>query len=371
MNKKTILGILALIVISVIFINYKHAWNALENEQQNSCAFAPAEYKSNCEQTNIWLDQKLVEWKSGEYKPMKFNGHLLFASEEMIDITNSEVDAQFLELMKELDTDTISLFIYPDMFEKNKARYENMINKIRAAKKKLYIAYMVGGGSKFVKFSNFEEYRKTELDFTKMFIENYHPDYYVVIDEPTTMERRTGLNVSDEGWGVLVLETVNLIKSIDPERTTVATGHSQELGFLKALTAIKNLDMIGLNIWGIDQIDETTKIGKNIKDTVIYAKTKGKGVVFEQTWVLLHDAPEAKKLSVLAVMKEPDAKYIKVLTYYANQNNVDIYSPFYIGKFVEFNVDPVKFKSALDSGQRTPAFYSYKSVIDEVRNNAK
>ncbi len=388
MNKKflVIFGVI-LLVITTAF-----AFNKIKNKkyrqnypQGNIPVFSgnvsvpsdvPSEYRNLYIEKIKWLDRKLVEWKPAEYNPMKFNGHLLFASEEMIDVTGKTADAKsidekFLDIFKELDTDTVSLFIYPDMFEKYSLRYDAMINSVRSSKKQLYVAYMVGGGGGFIKFKNFDEYKKTELGFTGMFAEKYHPDYYVVVDEITTMERRTGLNVSDEEWGKLVLETVNLVKSISPETKTIATGHSQELGFLKALADIGNLDMIGLNIWGIDQIDETTQIGKNIKDTIIYVQSKGKGVVFEQTWVLLQDAPEAKKISAMDFMREPDAKYIKVLAYYANMNGVGIYSPFYTGKFIEYSVDPIKFKTALDNGQRTPAFYAYKTVIEEFRNNAR
>lgn len=336
----------------------------------------PAEYRDLYVEKVKWLDQKLIQWKPTKYNPMKFNGHLLFASEEVIDTTGKTADAEsidskFLDMFDEMDVDTISLFIYPDMFAKYDQRYDDIITRIRLSGKQLYVSYMVGGGSAFIKFSNFKEYKDTEINFTKKFVEKYHPDYYVVVDEITTMERRTGLNVSDEEWGKLVLETADLVKGISPKTKTVATGHSQELGFLKALADIGNLDMIGLNIWGIDQIDEMTQIGKSIKDTIVYVQSKGKGVVFEQTWFLLHDAPEMKKISVLDAVKEPDAKYIKVLAYYANQNNVDIYSPFYIGKFIEYSTDPVKFKTSLDSAQRTPAFQAYKSVIEEFRNNTR
>lgn len=391
MNKKilVVFGVVLLITAAVFIfnrINRIKTNNYQENYQVGNTSISsgevfipsdvPAEYRDLYIEKNKWLDQKLIEWKPAEYNPIKFNGHLLFASEQVIDTTGKVADAElidskFLDMFDEIGVDTISIFIYPDMYDKYQQRYDDMITRIQLSGKQLYVAYMVGGGSGFVKFSSFKEYKDTEINFTKMFIEKYHPDYYVVVDEITTMERRTGLNVSDEEWGGLVQETVNLVKNISPGTKTVATGHSQELGFLKALADIGNLDMIGLNIWGIDQIDETTQIGKNIKDTIIYVQSKDKGVVFEQTWFLLHDAPEMKKISTLDLVKEPDAKYIKVLAYYANMNNVDIYSPFYIGKFIEYSVDPIKFKASFNSGQRTPAYEAYKSVIEEFRNNKR
>lgn len=388
MNKKALVvfGIVSLVVIAVfVFNRINKAKNGGDNSRQQNYpagnisipSGVPGEYRNEYVKEMAWLDKKLVEWKPAKYNPMKFNGHLLFASEETIDVTGKSadaksIDAKFLEMFNELNTDTVSLFIYPDMFNKYRQRYDDMINRIRSSGKQLYVSYMVGGGYNFTKFSSFKEYKDTELNFTKMFIEKYHPDYYVAVDEITTMEKRTGLNVSDEEWGGLVQETVSLVKNISTETKTVATGHSQELGFLKTLAAnVKNLDMIGLNIWGIDQIDETTPIGKNIKDTIAYIQSKNKGVVFEQTWSLLQDAPEAKKIATYDFMKEPDAKYIKVLAYYANRNKVDIYSPFYIGKFIDYSIDPVKFKKAFDSKQRTPAFEAYKSVIEEFRNNMR
>lgn len=381
MNKKilAIFGvILLLIATAVVFKKINRAkLNTPSPSGTPASSDIPNEYRKFYDESNKWLDQKLVEWKPTEYTPMKFNGHLIFASEQVIDTTGkspyaASMDQGFLEMFKELDTDTISLFIYPDMYAKYSERYDNMINSIRVSKKQLYISYMVGGGNGFIKFKDFEEYRNTELDFTRDFISKYHPDYYVIVDEITTMERRTGLNAPDEEWGKLVLEVNDLVKDISPQTKTVATGHSQELTFLKALADnIPSLDMIGMNIWGIDQIDETTSIGKKFKDTIAYVQAKNKGVVFEQTWALLHDAPEAKKLSTLDFMKEPDAKYIKVLTYYASMNKIDIYSPFYVGKFIEYSSDPVKFMASFNSKQRTPAYYAYKSIIEEFKNNQK
>lgn len=48
-----------------------------------------------------------------------------------------------------------------------------------------------------------------------------------------------------------------------------------------------------------------------------------------------------------------------------------VITPFFTGKFVAYTDKPTEFKSALDKEQRTPAFYAYKSVIEEIRNNSK
>ncbi|MBU3958221.1 MAG: hypothetical protein KKB25_04050, partial [Nanoarchaeota archaeon] len=369
MNKKIIILLaiilIAILAIAVIAIKQKRAAQIpAPDASENPCDSAPAEYKAQCEQANAWLDEKLVEWKPAEKGLLKFNGHLIFSSENMVDISDSKTDSIFFDIINDLNTDTISLFIYPDMFEKHKQRYEDLISKVRAANKELYAAYMVGEESNY----NFEQHKKTELEFTKMFIEKYRPEYYVVVDEYTTLNKRAKMNASENEWKGLVVETANLVKNISPETKTVATGHSQELNFLRNMADIASIDLIGFNVWGIKQIDDKTPIGREIKEAVVYAKSKNKGVVFEQTWSLLHDAPRAKEISNYEFMKELDAKFVKVLAYYSNLLNVDIYSPFYTGKFVYYGSDQNEFVSALNNKQRTPAFEEYKSVIEEIRN---
>ena len=161
---------------------------------------------------------------------LKYNGHLILASENLIDITTPDIDSKFFDVINELDTDTISLFIFPTGFARNKQRYIDLIGKIRTANKKLYIGYSVEDG---LLYPDFQSYKDTEMVFTTLFVSTYIPDFYVIVDEFTTMERRAGIKATEDEWKQFVVDMCDLVKSINSQTRTVVTGHSKELNFLR------------------------------------------------------------------------------------------------------------------------------------------
>jgi len=317
-------------------------------------------------QRDIFLKQKQIEWKPVLPSSMKFNGHLVLSSENTIDRIPLDAENLFYEMIVELDTDTISLHICNDMLIKYLDRYTNLISKIKADGKELYVAYVTGCGTLYL---DFNDYKAKELDFIDTFIRLYNPDYFVIIDEYMTMEQRTGVSATPEEWKQLVIDGVSLIKSINPAVKTVVTGHKLELDFLKSLMDIPDIDYIGINIWGIASLDETTLDGKNIKDTIDYVKSLGKKVIIEQTWLTEYSTSDIKReIATCDYMKEFDADYIQTSVYRWLLQNVDMFSPFYTGKFIYYGLNDNEMLTALNNKERTPAFYRYQTVIQEIRD---
>lgn len=326
----------------------------------------PEKYREYFIQANAWLDQKLVDWKPVTYRPMEFGGHMIFASEQVIEETKDVpwVDAKFLDLfIEDLSADTISLFLYPYNYTKYQERYQKIFDRVRASKKKLYVAYMIGAVPR-----TFEEYRTEQKTFTDSFIGAVKPEYYVIVDEYTTIAKRGGFENTEEleaKWKTLVEELAASVKAASPSTKTIATGHALELDFLKGLTELANLDMIGLNVWGSTNIGKTDERMGQMAD---FAKSKGKGVIFEQTWAMLLDEPEAREINNMDFTSNINAKYIRVLAYYGQGHQVDLYSPFYTGKlFIHDTSDPATVLEAFAGGQRSPEYQAYKETIDEIR----
>ncbi|MCG2724012.1 hypothetical protein L6303_04670, partial [archaeon] len=368
MNKKIIvIGILLLILLSFAFIGHKNARNAPGDEQQTPCASAPTEYMSLCEQKVAWLDQKLVEWKPVEYKAMDFDVYHVYASDNMFVKTNSDIDAKMLDAILEVDPDTVLLYIRPKEYFSQKERYDKLINKIRDSGKKLFI------GARFDDIEmNFNSYDKALSDYTKNIIALIKPDYYGIVIEPETMEIKYNFDASDADWKGLVGRIAGLSKQLSPNTKTAVAGHKEELSFLRIVSDIKDLDIVGFDIYGMEGIysEYSGYLGKGdvVGSAIDYANSKGKETWILETWTSAMITSQQTAISVKEFMKPIDAKWLRLMIYYAQMHNMKAIAPFYTGKFVYYGSDQNEFVSALNNKQRTPAFYAYKSVIEEIRN---
>jgi len=333
-----------------------------KNDKQITCSTAPIEYQQYCIDTNLWLDSKIVEWKPQQSNTLKFNGHLIFFSENSINSFPQEYDDLFIDMILELNSNSVSLHIQPTLYKTYNDRYDNIISKIKASGKELYIAYVMPTSASIT----LEQYVFMENEFISSFISTYKPEYFVVVDEYLTMMERTGLVATVDEWKNMVINFVNLTKSINPDTKTIVTGHQGELDFLNSLYNVNNLDYVGINVWGIDMIDETTVSGTNVKNTIQYLQSYGKGIIFEQTWSFLI-TEGTRDISVMEFMKDIDSKYTESITYYCLNNGIINYSPYFTGKFIIYSEDINAGTQALINKDRTPIFYKYQQLIMEYQ----
>lgn len=324
----------------------------------NPCANAPPEYKADCNIINTWLDSKIVEWKPTSLSNIKFNGHLIFQSENLIDIFPEIYDNNFIDMIMELNTDSISLHIQPQLYIQYKTRYDNIITKIKTTGKELYIAYQMPTLTSIT----LNEYIQTETTFINNFITLHKPTYFVVVDEYTTMVERTKLVATDSEWKNMVMQFCTLVKSISPTTKTGVNVHSRELTFANTLTDIYNLNFIAFSIWGIELLDETTPYGLDVKNTIQNIQSYGKDVIFEQTWSI-DRSNKPPELLALDFIKEFDPKYTTAIIYYCIKYGIVNYNPYYTGKFITYEEDQSLFLQSLLNNERTPVFNTYKDLI--------
>ncbi|MBU4289717.1 MAG: hypothetical protein KKG09_00485 [Verrucomicrobia bacterium] len=331
----------------------------------------PTEYRDKYIKIMSWLDQKLIEWKPSEYKPMNFAAYHVFASDNMFVRSNEEIDLKVLDALEQTNSDIIVLYIRPKSYFSQKERYDTLINKIRTDGKKLFI------GARFDEVRiDFMEYEKELTDYTKNIIATIKPDFYGVVIEPRTMERINSFKASDKEWVDLVKRISELSKQLSPDTKTAVAGHKEELKFLQLAAHINSVDIIGFDIYDNGGIysEYSGYLGKGdvIGNTIDYANSKGKETWILETWVAdITAGKNIKMVSTQEYMKPIDAKWIRVITYYALRHNMKVITPFFTGKFVVYTENPAEFKSALDSGQRTVVFHAYKSVIEEFRKGSK
>ncbi len=337
----------------------------------NPCGSAPSQYKPQCEQLNSWLDQKIAAWKPAEYKPMDFAVYDLLSSDDMFVKMNAASDTKFLNAIEGANADIVVLYIRPNEYFSQKARYDSLINKIRTDGKKLFIGARFGDEP--MTFAQYGE----ELDkYARDIIAAIKPDYFGIVMEPATMEKKHGFSATDEQWRDLADKTAGLSKQLSPATKTVADGHKEELNFLRLASDLNNMDVIGFNIYdstGIyDEYSGYLGKGDVVGKTIDYANSKGKKTWILETWVTdCSSSPEKKKACTSSFMQTIDAKWIRTMSHYAQKHSMDAITPFFTGKFVYYGESQSEFDSAINNGEKTPVFYEYKSIIEEIKNNAK
>lgn len=327
----------------------------------------PNQYKDFNNKTTLWLDTKLVDWKPTQIKPMDFAVYDVFSSDDMFVKSNQEFDLKFLNILEKTNANIIVLYIRPNNYFSQKVRYDNLINKIRVDGKKLFI------GARFDNTPmDLKKYEQELNDYTKSIIATIKPDYYGILIEPSTMETKHSFTASDEEWIASVKKISDLSKQLSPNTKTVVAGHKQELNFLQLASDIKNVDIIGFNIYDMSGIyaEYSGYLGNGdvVGKTIDYANSKGKETWILETWVM--DVTASKDKQVMGsqeFMKTIDSKWIQVITYYGQMHNMKVITPFFTGKFVKYTDDSSLFISALNNNERTLVFITYKNLIQEFK----
>lgn len=321
-------------------------------------------------QLNSWLDQRLAEWKPAEYKPMNFAVYHVYASDDMFVKTNKEADIKILDVIEEVNPETVVLYIRPGVYSSQKERYDALINRIRKDGKKLFVGARLDDGA-----IDFNGYGKALEDYTKNIIGSIKPDYYGIVIEPMTMENKHGFDATEEQWVELSGRVAKLSKELSPATKTAVGGHKEELGFLKLASGLESMDIIGFNIYDAQGIYSgySGYLGQGdvVGEAIDFVNSNGKETWMLETWTAAMVTKVESYNSIQEYMKPIDAKWVRAMTYYAEKHNMKAIVPFYTGKFVYYGADPAGFRSALAKGERMPVFYEYKKIIEEVKNNTR
>ena len=206
---------------------------------------------------------------------------------QMVSRTPEEIDLLFLEMLKETGLDCVRVTIYPFFYEKYQNRYDTLVDNIRRENLKLLLTYSVYER----KVESFDVYKEREVNLTKILIGKYKPDYYLLLNEPMTMEKRTGLNISDEQWINLVEEISQLTKKINPSTKTITTVEKSQLKLAKKFALIGNLDIVGFNLYSPKGMHQWYKgwLGKGdvVGETIEFVEKQGKDTFITETWFTL------------------------------------------------------------------------------------
>lgn len=357
MDKKILFMIAILvIIIVVIFI-----WDKTSQRSSAACSGAPFLERSKCDQLNSWLNQKLVEWKPIAYHPMKFGALFppLSYGGDLYQSDTKFVD-QYISMMKDLNLDLMRTDLYYDAWLNNDAKHikttGEAISRIKDNGYKLMIVN-IGAKEYEKKPVSWATYKRSTLEIMRNFTKEYGPDYYIVAAEPVTYSRggnhaQTSEPVSADQWVDFTDEACKLIKSINSETKVAIETTPFEKEYFEKATKLGCLDIAGITVYDAGGLERN-----ETAELLALVKKEGKEAWILETW--LDWRPSVGK----SWKKELDAKWINVSVDYAQNNNLDGYVTFFTRHF--FSYSDKQFEGYM------PAFNAYKSIVEEVRNNAK
>lgn len=178
-------------------------------------------------------------------------------------------------------------------------------------------------------------------------VRRYDPDYVAIVEPTVEMAAQVrGIRPASD-WIEVTRRAADIVKEISPDRVVVVHNimrrEPPDLEFFEGVTNIENVDVIGFDVFGLAGFP-------TIEETFLpYLEGKEKEFWIAEAW----NDVNGKYLDRL------DDKYIIASVYYAQYANMTGYNIIY-GRHVHTR-----------DFEKTPAFFAYKDVIEEVRSNAK
>lgn len=293
-------------------------------------------------------------------KPMHFGAQLTFASGDMF-ITIQELKEQ-LKVIEETGTDVIRIDIDYEAWmtndQNNIKRHDDIINQIRSDGMKLMLADR--GATSFTKNKvTWKYFQEQHLKHTRIFMERYKPDYYVVIKEPIWYREffpMFSTETTPSMWNELAAKACSIVKEVNAEtKCAVAVYPSgrQEKEFFKLASNISNLDIMGVDVYDENDLqistNELLQLVPPAKEIWMLESWNGGGSSYLQPW-----------------KESDDAKWINRSVIFSRDHNFKGYIVYYPLHFSSYS----KLRD-VDWTQRTSAFYSYKNIIKVINGNGK
>lgn len=349
------------------------------------------EYEEGYKEANNWLDEKLVEWKTTEYKPMKFTGFHLPMSYELKPHTNSPDDLKFLDMLDDLDVDVIGVGIYISEEHPPQAldRWDTLISEIRRQNKELKVWHFGGNFHKGEELK--EDYIAHGCHGAEYIINRWQPEYISIVHEISNQQEPKATKDDWPFWKDYIETVANHTKKIARDEgynitTAVALQASpSEIDFVDYLVDIPDLDIIAFDVYNRWGLCEKCNGGNVLADKIDLIHSHGKRVWIEETWFTTQwkrpktDPPERFEGFDDPKRAQWDSKWMWIITYYAQKHNVEAVEPFFTNYFILYpSYNPFiyeqqyvdDYKTALYEGKRTPTFYAFKDVIEEVKRSS-
>ena len=291
-------------------------------------------------------DEMLQKYKPESYQPM------LFIAVFLRPIATSDLSSLIKEVdfLSSVGVDAIRVNIFSEMLSnpETKAKLDAVISRIKENGKEVKLK--TSGKQSWldnpVSFEVYTEGVKSDIDKV---MEMYHPDYISLSPEPYGFATRmiiNGKNVPVNDWINAISELSAEAKRIDPEVKTEAVtvgtrGKQVELFDTLVCGDLPDLDIVAIQPYMLSGL-------KAAEGRFPIKCATDKEIIIGETW----------DMRLGYYYDELADEYIRISVYYAQTHNLSAYTLFFTGNLHDENYNP------------TPAFYAYKSVIEEVKSQS-
>jgi uncharacterized protein (TIGR03437 family) len=166
------------------------------------------------------------------------------------------------------------------------AMYDAIVTHIRELGMQLAINPTVLNGELGAN-PTFQDFQNAAMTAYPALAARYHPDNFVIVHEPTTMDARLGIVTTTGQWDGFIRAVAPLVKTASPH-TRLGAGDfysAAENTYFEDFVTIPVLDFMTMDIYDdnkFPQLDAWVKLAHTAVDPT---HPKGKGIYVEETWV--------------------------------------------------------------------------------------
>ena len=300
-------------------------------------------------------------YRPATFRQMKFGVYVEYASYLYVRKYTTEQIVREIQFYDNLGVDIFRLDIRYDHWvagdRESIAKIERAVAEVRRLGKQLWISiYGIeawnGPTRNDYGSASWEDWKNMAREETRLVIENFDPDYLAILPEaPSLMQNQVETEIETGEWVAFAEELASQVKSMSPNTIVVALTALQieeprienRTYFREIMRRHNDIDVVGVDPYSIYELETFTKTYA-LPDT-----NSAKELWIGETWDNWN----------IEYRGELSDLYIKAAVYYAQSVGMDGVVLFPGGWGLH--------DSAL---QPNRAYFSYKAVINEVRNAA-
>ena len=307
------------------------------------------QYENRINEEEWKYDEFIEKYRPKEYHPMKFTATANTASYWGPAWYPIEEIVKEIDLLSELPVSIIRIDLMFDVWQQEEDVVDVAVEGIRNNGKNVYITF-TGGETWRENPYSWSDFKKNYLEDLKRAVRKYEPEYVNLLPEANGFFKPMVKEpVPEEEWVRFTEECAREVKAIKPDCFVVVDTVPFIEGdeFFNLLVSHRNeIDAIGIDPYSLKELEERGKYA------LAHWSNKDKELWIGQTWCTWDG-------------KYPDHlcdKYIVASVYYAQTEGFNGYN-----LFDAHNLHTNGFR-IIKGSDKTPAFYTYKEVIEEVRN---
>lgn len=371
-------GILAIVIVLA-------GWQLL-NWLEESAQNVPEEYREtylNLEKILKDFDVYLNSNWHGEKYNVSFGANLLpvnlHAGEDLLKEEYYNKTVAYLNALKSLGVREIHIDIGYPLLSRDYPRsdeflafYKKIAEEIKKRGLKFHAEFEFAmqspesSGWTRVSYQNFTKTKVEEimLYYANLTCSELKPDYYTIIDEPTTQNQRFNLELTVEDW-------TNIVSSIGKNLNCSALigvgGGTWEEELIKSFASKIEIDFINIHLYGVHQ----NNLYKLI-EIAEFVKSKGKKVAIGEAW--LHSGGQNslkdkwRYSDVFSFWEPLDSQFMKILIKLSHFLKLEFVDPFFTNYFFAY----LDYNQVMENQENyMPPEKGLKIALDKAMENAE